>query len=153
MAQQDNSEFWAFGIGLAGMMTILLIALAITLLPLIFYNLTLQKAFKRCAPESRAMEPGLVWLLLIPMFNAVWHFFVVLNMAKSLGAEFQRRGIAAEPAPGKNLGLAMCILGCCCLIPLVNFLACLPYLICWIVYWVKIAGFSGRLAPAPGAAA
>ncbi len=32
-----------------------------------------------------------MWLLLIPLVNLVWHFFVVLNMAKSLGTEFQKR--------------------------------------------------------------
>ena len=31
-------------------------------------------------------EPGMVWLMFIPLFNVVWHFIIVLNMAKSLGA-------------------------------------------------------------------
>lgn len=40
----------------------------------------------------------------------------------------------------------MCILVICGMIPLVNFLAGPAALVCWIVYWVKIAGFSAKLA-------
>jgi len=91
-------------------MVVALIVLAISLIPLVFYILTLQKALNKCAPENRAMQPGMLWLLLVPLVNIVWSFFVVLNMAKSLGAEFQKRGIAEEVEPGKKLGLIMCVL-------------------------------------------
>ena len=121
-------------------------AFAIALIPVIFYSLTLQKALNRCAPENRAMAPGMVWLLLIPLFNLVWHFFVVINVAKSLGAEFQKRGLPEEPDPGKKLGLIMCILACCGIIPFLGILCSLGALVCWIMYWIKIAGFSGKLA-------
>jgi hypothetical protein len=88
----------------------------------------------------------MVWLLLVPLLNLVWHFFVVINVAKSLGAEFQTRGMAEEPEPGKKLGLTMCILACCGIIPLLGVLCSLGSLVCWILYWVKIAGFSAKLA-------
>jgi hypothetical protein len=125
-----------------------LIGCAIMLLPAIFYMLTLQKALNRCSPENRAMAPGLVWLLFIPGFNLIWHFFVVLNLAKSLGAEFPKRGISEEPNPGKTIGLVMCILACCSIIPVLGFFCGLGGFVCWIIYWVKIAGFSGKLAGA-----
>jgi len=133
-----------------GIMIGALVFAVIMLIPAIFYLLTLQKAFNRCAPESRAMNPGLVWLMLIPVFNLVWHFMIVLNMAKSLGAEFQKRGIPEEPKPGQNLGLAMCILACTGIIPLVGMLGSLGAFVCWILYWIKISGYSNKLAaPAP----
>src|SRR5580658_6568217 len=126
----------------AGFAIVGLIIFAIFIIPWIFYCLTLQKALNRCAPENRAMGPGLVWLLFIPLFNLVWHFFVVINMAKSLGAEFQKRGIPEEPQPGKTMGLVMCILSCCSLIPFLGTIVAVGFLICWIIYWVKIAGYS-----------
>jgi hypothetical protein len=130
---QDNHPVLA---GL-GILSIVLIVFAIFLIPTIFYLLTLQKALNRCAPASRAMSPGMVWLMLIPIFNLVWQFFIVLNMSKSLAAEFQRRGIPEEPEPGQTIGLIMCV----------SSLLCGPvYLIFWIIYWVKIAGFSSKLA-------
>lgn len=143
MAQNDSL---VAGAGIAGIALIALIVFAVCLLPAIFYILTLQKAFSRCSPENRAMAPGLVWLLLIPLVNIVWHFFVVLNLAKSLGAEFQKRGLAEEPNPGQKLGLIMCILICCGIIPILGIVCSLGGLVCWILYWVKIAGFSGKIA-------
>ncbi len=124
-----------------GILTIVFIVIAILLVPFIFYLLTLQKALNRCSPECRAMNPGMVWLMLVPLFHIVWQFFVVLNVAKSLGAEFRKRGIVEEPSPGQTLGIVMCI----------GNLICGPVgLICWIIYWVKIAGYSSKLATTPG---
>jgi len=123
-----------------------LVFLVLLLIPAILYALSLQKALNRCSPESRAMNPGLVWLLFIPLFNLVWHFLVVINVAKSLDAEFKKRGVAEEPMPGKTIGMVMCILACCGIIPLIGPLFSLGSLVCWIIYWVKIAGFSKKLA-------
>ncbi len=127
-----------------------LVFLLLMMVPAVFYLLTLQKAFTRCSPENRAMQPGMVWLMLIPLFGLIWHFFVVLNLAKSLGAEFKKRNLAEEPEPGKTLGLVLCILPLCSIIPIVNMITGLATLVVWIIYWVKIAGFSGKLA-APAA--
>ena len=134
------------GVGLVAIFTIMLIAFAIALIPLIFYLLTLQKALNRCSPENRAMEPAMVWLMLIPLVNIIWNFFVVGNIAKSLDAEFKKRGIAEEPEPGKKIGMIMCILMCCTIIPILGGIAALGYLVCWIMYWIKIAGFSAKIA-------
>ena len=135
----DQSQSQEFAAGL-GMLTIVLVVFVIMLVPLVFYCLTLQKTLNRCSPECRAMNPGMVWLLFIPLFNIVWQFIVVLNMAKSLAAEFRKRGIAEDPNPGQTLGLVMCI----------GNLICGPVgLICWIIYWVKIAGYSSRIAAPP----
>jgi len=138
----DHAHSAALGVGL---LFGALIGLAIFLIPMVFYILTLQKALNKCAPENRAMQPAMTWLLLVPLVNIVWSFFVVINMAKSLGAEFQKRGIAEEPEPGKKLGMIMCILFCCGIIPLLGMLCSLGGLVCWIMYWLKIVGFSKKL--------
>ncbi len=121
------------------------IVLVAALIPMIFYLLTLQRALSRCSPERRAMEPGMVWLMLIPLFNLVWHFFVVSNVAKSLQAEFAKRQIAIDPSPGYSIGLPMCILFACGVIPFLGILASIGGIVCWIMYWVRIAEFSRRL--------
>ncbi len=115
------------------------------LIPAIFYLLTLQKALNRCAPESRAMSPGLVWLMFIPLFNMVWHFIIVSNISKSLHSEFVKRNLQEDPNPGQGIGLAMCILQVVSIIPIVGFFTGIACFICWIIYWVKIAGFSAKL--------
>jgi hypothetical protein len=113
------------------------------LIPAIFYLITLQNALGKCAPGSRTMDPGMVWLLLIPLFHLVWSFFVVMALGKSLGNEFRRRGIPSpDPLPGQSIGMAMCICGCCAVVPLINFLAGPAAFILWIIYWMKIGEFS-----------
>jgi hypothetical protein len=123
VAAQATATQMGFAVGV-------LVIFAVFLIPAIFYCLTLQKALNRCSPESRAMQPGMVWLLFVPLFNLVWQFFVVINVAKSLGAEFQKRGMAEEPEPGKTLGLAMCILGCCGIIPVIGVIISIGALVC-----------------------
>jgi len=124
---------------------LILIVFLIPLLPKIFYLLTLQKAFNKCAAGNRTMSPGLVWLLLIPLFDLIWHFFVVRNIADSLGREFQARGVAAEPNPGRELGYAMCALNAAIVIPFIGILAALAGFVCWVMYWVKVSQFSAKL--------
>jgi magnesium-transporting ATPase (P-type) len=140
--QSDQIPSAAVGVGI---LFVALIVLVILLIPMVFYILTLQKSLNKCAPENRAMQPGMTWLLLVPLVNLVWHFFVVINMAKSLSAEFQKRGIAEEAEPGKKLGMIMCVLFCCGIIPFLGMLCSLGGLVCWIMYWLKIVEFSKKL--------
>ena len=117
----------------------------------IFYILTLSRALQKCSPQSRTMQPGMVWLLLIPLFNLVWQFFVVTAMSNSLGNEFRLRGMmGAPPEPGKQVGMGMCVCSVCGLIPYVGFVAGLANIVLWIMYWVKMAEFSRMLDVPPG---
>ena len=124
------------------------VVILLSLIPTIFYLVSLQKALGRCQLPNRSMQPGMVWLLLIPFFSLIWHFIVVNNIAESLDREFASRNMVSEPMPGKSVGLAMCILSVCGLIPYVGMLAGIGQLVCWIIYWVKISGCSTRLAGA-----
>ena len=141
-------NFLAQSVGPEEMSLVLIIVVVcvIAILPAIFYLLTLQKALSRCSEENREMAPGMVWLLFIPLFNLFWHFMIVIKMAATLEKEFQARGIQSDPLPGKSIGMPMCILSVCSIIPVVGGLASLGYLVCWIIYWVKISGYSKQLA-------
>jgi hypothetical protein len=135
-------------VGLEELLLLGLVCGALLLVPAIFYLLTLQRALERCAPESRTMPPGQVWLLLIPLFNVVWQFIVVNSIAASLRNEFARRTIPlAEAEPGKSVGLVLCVASVAGIVPLLNILAGPVSLVCWILYWVKISGYSSMLIP------
>jgi hypothetical protein len=124
----------------------LIVILWFTLIALILYLLKLQETLKKCAPASRTMKPGKVWLVLIPLFGLVWHFIVVINIAKSLGNEFARLGIAcSEPTPGRAIGLASSVCNCCIFVPLLGGLAGAAGFVLWIVYWIRVANFSRAL--------
>ncbi len=120
---------------------------ALSLIPLIFYLTTLHRALDRCSPANRALSPYLVWLMVIPLFNVLWHFVVVMSLSKSLRREFEHRGMNESTAPGRDVGLAMCILFIAGLIPSLYFLLIVSIL-CWIVYWHRISGYAAKLQPA-----
>ena len=123
-----------------------LVAVSVFLVVGILYLLTLSRALNKCSVSSRTIQPGSVWLLLVPLVNLVWQFFVVLGLAKSLGNEFRARNIpSVEPEPGKTIGIGMCVCGACAIIPILGILAGLAQLVLWIIYWVKIAEYSRLL--------
>lgn len=133
---------------------VFLIVFVIVLIPGILYLMTLQRALERCSPEARTTSPGKVWLMLVPLFNLVWGFILVSEIAKSLHNEFVRRGITdVEAEPGKNFGWAMCILCLTGFIPVLGIFGSIVGFVCWILYWVKISGYSQRLAVPVGGGA
>jgi len=141
--------FGSFGLPELLVLLVIFMSLLVVLVPGIFFLLTVQKALERCAPESRTMSPGEVWLMLIPLFNVVWQFIMVLRVSSSLANEFCRRNLPIEAEPGQALGLACCILIVISIIPVIGFLSGIAALVCWIMYWVKIADYSSQLAAAP----
>lgn len=111
----------------------------------IFYLLSLSKCLKKVQPENRAMEPGLVWLSLIPVFSLVWNFFIVIQLKESLSNEFNSRRLPNDGDFGFGMGLTFAILTCVNNIPYLNLLTIIPTLIFWIIYWIKIVGYSKQL--------
>jgi ABC-type Fe3+ transport system permease subunit len=128
-----------------GEIIIVLVILGIMIIPVIFFLMTLQKALERCSFESRTTSPGSVWLLLIPIFNLVWQFIIVSKISESLHNEFAKRNIQEDPQPGKSIGITFCVLAVCSIIPVIGFITSIAAFICWIIYWVKISGYSNKL--------
>ncbi len=145
LAQANGDD--AAGIAVVGVcMMFALGFVVLAMLPHIFFLLTLSKALGRCSPRNRTQEPGLVWLALIPFVNLVWSFINVVRVAESLENEFRdRRWHARGEDYGRGIGIAHCCLVLGCMIPYLNILIAIPSLVCWIMYWVKIANLSGQL--------
>ena len=103
----------------------------------VFFLFTLSRTLGLCRPHNRTIEPGLVWLNLIPIFNFVWMFITVLRVSETLRYEFEERGQDRRTEDyGHNLGIAMCIAW------VFGFLL---WILVVIIYWVKIAEFARRL--------
>lgn len=138
----------------------------------ILFLLTLMRTLQLVRPRNQAMSPGLVWLNLAPVVNIVWPFLTVVWIARSLDAEYRDRGMH-QPGEdyGKKVGLtglityyASYIVGYAVyLIGLVNalpplavvggglmLLAFLAYIVTFVLYWVKIAGFRKELQESRG---
>jgi hypothetical protein len=130
-------------------MVISLIGFVVFIPALIFYLLTLQNTLKAIAPENRAMRPGQVWLLLIPVFGLVWHFIIVNNMATSIEQEYKSKGIILAGRPAYSVGITMCILFCCSSLFLffmiLRFITIIAAVVRWIVYWVRINNYKNKM--------
>ncbi len=140
-----------------------------SLVALIFYLLTLQKALSRVSPRNRLMEPGLVWLLLIPCFNIIWQFIIAVRVPGSLQNEFRARGRDDGSDYGNELAMTNAILGIVggvflgivdgvissvvgksqdttALAGMLSIALGLVQVILFIKFWVRTANYSNQLA-------
>jgi MFS family permease len=138
-------------------MTVLVVVLCgfflvVSIVASVFFLLSLQRALQLCAPANRSMEPGEVWLCLIPLLNFVWIFLTITGVSGSLRQEFESRN-SPQDDYGRGIGLAYCILMVTSIIPLIGVLTGLAGMVCWIIYWARISGYSRTLerggAPEP----
>lgn len=63
---------------------------------LVYVMIMNYNALGAISPRNQDMQPGMVFLLLIPCFNLVWYFFVVSRVASSL-----EKGIS-QPRPAQR---------------------------------------------------
>jgi hypothetical protein len=148
-----------------------IVLLALLLIPAIFFLLTQFNTLRYIRPENRRMQPGWVWLQLIPFFGQIWQFVVVTRIAASIqnqwqvGDEDSILGIHAEAVAGNSgnkptlgIGIAYCTLNALMIFCNLFFRAgpntgvslivgsmAIASTICWIVYWVSLAGWKRRL--------
>lgn len=146
-----------------------LILLLVFLVPAIIFTISQQNTLKAILPENRLMQPGLVWLQLIPLFSNIWQFFVVIKIARSIQRQLAWRhsdsifgadAIVAEGGsrrPTQGIGIAYCAIEA--LIIFLNFtnlprseggsqfvgLCGLATMTCWIIYWVQLARYKNKL--------
>jgi hypothetical protein len=85
------------------------------------------------------MEPGNVWLMLIPLFNVVWVFMVVNAIANSTKAQLEQYGVYSSDKPTYSIGLAWAICSLCNWLPVLGIFAGLASLVLFIVYWIKVS--------------
>jgi hypothetical protein len=142
-----NSNDDAF---LAILGVVVLVALAVGLVISIFFLLTLSRCLTRIQPRNRDMEPGLVWLNLIPCVGTVMIFLTVNWLASSLRKEYESRGWrAGGESFGQGIGMGYAICAIASAIPYIGSLIGIAALICFIMYWVQIANYSRALEERP----
>lgn len=125
------------------------IGLAIFLIPAILYLITVRNTLRAISPQNRFMEPGQVWISLIPVVNIVWQFMQVEKLANSINSELVRRGTPPSKKPTYSISMAFCILSLCSWITIISNLACLAAIVCWIIHWVKVNEFKNQFLSIP----
>lgn len=146
-----------------------LILLGAFLLIAILFLLTEQNTLRTIRTENRLMGPGQVWLQLIPIFGQIWQFVVVARIARSIQNEIVSwendsilgsEAVAIEKGnkrPTLGIGVTYCTLNCLSIVlnasatwrafAMVNMVALigLSSTVCWVWYWVGLAGYKRKL--------
>jgi hypothetical protein len=143
-----------------------LVLLGAFLLIAILFLLTQQNTLRTIRTENRLMPPGQVWLQLVPLFGLIWQFFAVTRISESIRneiASWDNDSIlgteAVAVAQGNNrptlgIGITYCVLTIIWIItnatvrttlPVFVTLLALGMMICWITYWVNLAGYKRKL--------
>jgi hypothetical protein len=105
-----------------------------------------MNCFKALPPEHRKMEPAQVWLLMIPLFNLVWNFFVFPRLSDSFRSYFDGKpdeGVTDDC--GRKLGMAYAICAAASVIPCVGFVAWPAALVIVVVFLVKANELRARV--------
>jgi hypothetical protein len=101
--------------------------------------------YQSVPPSFRKLEPGLVWLLLIPCFPIVWNFWVFPKLADSFKAYFDSVGDQSVGNCGHDLALAYCICSAVSIIPYLGCLTGIAALVLLIMFLVKAQELKSRI--------
>jgi len=149
-------------LGVSEILLIVFIVVVLFLVPMIFFLIAQQNTLRAVSTHNRKMQPGEVWLQLIPLFGMVWKFIVVNKISQSIRAEINDRNSNSflgeanpvfandmVPLPTYSIGIAYCILGLCGFIPLLGWFATIGWFVCWIIYWTQIVGYKNKFINNP----
>jgi len=107
----------------------------------------LSSCFAVIPAKHRSMEPGMVWLLLIPIFNLYWNFKVYLGLSDSFQSALSAHGEQVGPADtGRTLAKTYCILALVSFIPCLGLIAALVALVFLILFLIKAFELKGRVS-------
>jgi len=135
---------------MGSMLVIYGVALAIGLAISALICFLVYRLFDAIPAQHRTMEPGMVWLLMIPLFNLFWNFKVYLGLADSFANAFEAGGEPlTESQSGRTMGLWYSILVLCSIIPCLGSITALVGLVLLILILVKGHELKNRLASLP----
>jgi hypothetical protein len=133
---------------LIGFLYILILGGSIT--ASVLYVKNLSDLLKEVDPNNRQVHPGFVWMLYIPFYGAVIYPFILYpRITESLRREFDSRNNPQPGDYGKSLGIVLPILICCMIIPFLNILALIGFIVIGIIFWVKMAQYKKMLRALP----
>jgi hypothetical protein len=113
--------------------------IAVGMLISIMYLLALSRCIAQISPRNQPMSPGMVWLVLIPIFGPIWLIITMFKLADSLATEYRQRGMRGDGDFGKMAAI-LYLIGM--VVPLVG-------LIGFIMHWMKVSGYTQELMRRP----
>jgi len=144
-----------FGLG-TGEVLIVFFMLFVVLLPMVLFIRTMSTTLRLTIGHHSA-APGSAWLMLVPLLNLGWQFYLVSSATKGIKGRYKAMGMDPGDA-GYGVGLATCVLSCVANAAQIflkdnvgqplSVLVAVVGLITAISYWVKIADFNRVMAGA-----
>ena len=125
-------------------------------IPAIFFLLTQQRILELIHPLNRKIPPAQVWLQLIPVFNLIWQFYVIVKISDSirhelnipLGDSIFSYAVFQNDRPAYNSGILYAFLFCLNFVHLPSLLNAVVSLITigiWVFYWVELSRYKKKL--------
>lgn len=125
--------------GLACIFAFVFLFVGVFLIIRVFYLLACSRCFQQIAPHRRGMQPGLVWLCLIPLFGTVWEVVMMFKLAESLRAEYRARRMRGDDDFGQTAAIIF----------IIGFAVPIASLVGFIMHWVKVVGYTNELLSRP----
>jgi hypothetical protein len=125
--------------------------LVIGFIAFVAFLASVDRVVKRVEPENRRMDPGQVWLCLIPGFNLLWIVVMIERVGESIRNEFIARGRhKLSESYGKTAGLAFVFLSWVGIPFAIETTPCVLVFwffafIYWVVYWTQISNYARKL--------
>jgi len=136
---------------LVGMILLVTIAINVVVCAL------LHALYKAVPDQYRQMSTGLVWLLLIPIWNLIWNFFVFPKLSRSYQTWFEANGDMSKGTCKSGLAWTFAILCACSIglgfIPCIAPLAGLAAVVILIMYLVQMFSLKNEAIAVPAGAA
>ncbi len=119
-------------------LTIICVVLVVAFVISVVTCFLIYKPFSKLPESFRPFQPGLVFLMLVPIANLVMPFMISISVTDGFKRYFESVGDNSKGDCGKSIGLAWAIGLVCSLIPLVNYIAGPISLVCMIIFIVKL---------------
>lgn len=95
------------------------------------------ECYQAVPAPHRSLQPVRVWLLLIPVFNVVWNFWVFPGLSKSYKAYFDSVGDESVGDCGGRIALWFCVAMVGGFLHFLNRIAAPASLLLLIIYLIK----------------
>ena len=129
----------------AGFLAFVCIALAVFFVINVIVCFLIYKPLSKLPKNLHPFNPGLVFLMLVPIANFVMPFMISTSFIDGFKNYFASVGDQSNGDCGKTIGLTWAIASVCSLIPYLNFISGPVALVCMIIFIVKLRSMANKI--------
>lgn len=130
----------------AGILAFICIILTVVFVINVIVCFLMYKPLSKLPESFRPFNPGLVFLMLVPIANFVMPFLISISFTDGFKNYFGSIGDQSNGDCGKTIGLVWAIAAVCSMIPIVNYLAGPVALVCMIIFIVKLWSMGNKVS-------